>query len=183
MSIVATISGESSNSYVTLAEANEYFAGRLRAEAWETAKDGDKEKALLTACRHIEACRIRIERDVIGGPLSPVVDTQALSFPRYRDVNANLTYIVPEPVKQAQCEEALALLAYGPTASRRSALQAAGVIAYSVDGLSETYGTARSNSPVVSAEARGLIAPFILRGGVLATSPWPQGELTPGSRT
>jgi hypothetical protein len=179
--IVATISGETSNSYVTLAEATEYFAGRLHASAWESASTADREKALVTACRHVESCRLQVTRRVVGELLSPVVPTQALAFPRYRDVDATSAYIIPQPVKRAQCEEALALLAFGAEQQRRSALQAGGVSSFQVDGLSESYGEGAGSSPLISGEARKLMAPFIARGGVIATSDNPLGEFTPGS--
>ncbi len=181
MEIVATLSGAASNSYVTVAEADAYFAGRLHADAWETASTGDKEKALATSCRHIEACRININRQIVGDRLSPVVPEQALSFPRYRDVDTTGAYIIPEPVKQAQCEEALALLSVGVEAQRRATLQAQGVSSFSVDGLSESYRDGASNSPLASPEARRLIAPYLCKGGVIATSDNPLGEFTPGS--
>jgi hypothetical protein len=179
--IVATISGDSSNSYVTLAEATDYFAGRLHASAWETAATADREKALVMACRHVESCRLQVTRRVVGELLSPVIPTQALSFPRYRDTDASLAYIIPIPVKQAQCEEALALLAFGAEQQRRSALQAGGVETFAIDGLSETFGKGATNSPLMSAEARRMMMPFISRGGVIATSDNPLGEFTLGS--
>ncbi len=180
--IVATLSGPTANSYLTLAEANAYFATRLHAQAWENASDADREAALITACRAIESCRLRCTRDLIGGQLSPVTQEQALTFPRYRDVDASLAYIIPGRVKQAQCEEALALLAYGATAQQRQALQAGGVSSYTVDGLSETYREGAGQHPLLSARARTLIMPYIDRTGVIATSPHAQGELSPGSR-
>lgn len=180
--IVATISGEASNSYVTLAEAEGYFAGRLHASAWETALTADKEKALVTACRTIESCRLRVNRRVLADLLSPVVATQALTFPRCRDVDARGAYIIPEPVRLAQFEEALGLLAFGAEQQRRGALQAGGVQQFSVDGLSETFSDkARTASPLTSSQARQLLAPFIERTGMIATSNNPLGEFTPGS--
>ena len=180
MDVVATISGEESNSYVTVAEADAYFGARLHAGAWETATTGDKEKALVTACRAIEACRLRVDRRG-ASEISPAVLTQALSFPRVRDTDSSGAYIVPSPVQDAQCEEALALLAFGAEQDRRATLQAAGVTSFSVDGLSETYGAAGSRSPLVSSRARALLAPYVDRGGVIATSDSPAGEFTAGS--
>ena len=184
MAIVATISGASSNSYVTMAEAEAHFAARLHSTAWDTANASDREKALLQACRQIEACRLRVDRRswVVYSPsiLSPVIEDQALAFPRFRDVTGAGVYFVPESVKQAQCEEALALLAFGQEQERRSALQAGGVRGFAVDGLSEQYGDV-SSSPLTSARARQLLAPYVEKGGVIATSENPAGEFTPGS--
>lgn len=186
--IDATVGGEESNSYVTLEEAEAYFAQRLHAAAWDDASEADHEKALLTACRHIEACQIRVHRrpygstSLFGGdPLEPAYPTQALKFPRKRDQDATGAYIIPRPVKDAECEEALVLLAHGAEQAQRRALQAAGVTSFSVEGLSESYGSPGLREPLESVEARGLLAPYIERGGVLATSDSPDGEFTPGS--
>ncbi|MBN1319964.1 MAG: hypothetical protein JXA87_03895 [Thermoleophilia bacterium] len=184
MAVDATISGESSNSYVTMTEAEAYFAARLHSSAWDSANDTDREKALLQACRQLEACRLRVDRRswLTYSPtmLSPVEEKQALTFPRFRDTDSSGSYFLPEAVKQAQCEEALALLAFGEEQERRSALQAGGVTGFAVDGLSEQYGGV-SSSPLVSARARQLLEPYVERGGVIATSDNPAGEFTPGS--
>jgi len=196
VAIDATVGGENSNSYVTLTEAETYFADRLRVDAWSAASSADKEKALLTACRHIEACRIRVHRrpygypgelpDAMGRPYDPLAPSnpdQALSFPRKKDEDNAGDYAIPKRAKDAQCEEALALLARGTEQERRRVLQAAGVSSFSVDGLSESYGAPGAAHPLESAEARTLLAPFIDKGGVLATSDHPDGEWSPGSAT
>jgi len=196
VAIDATVGGENSNSYVTLTEAEAYFADRLRVDAWSGTSSADREKALLTACRHIEACRIRVHRrpygypgelpDAMGRPYDPLAPSnpdQTLSFPRKKDMDNAGDYAILTRVKDAQCEEALALLARGTEQERRRALQAAGVTSFSVDGLSESYGALGAAHPVESAEARQLLAPFIDKGGVLATSDHPAGEWSPGSAT
>ncbi len=194
MAVDATVGGAGSNSYVTLEAAEAYFAGRLHADAWTGASAADKEAALLTACRHIEACRLRVHRrpygypgeppDVMGqpyDPLAPVNADQALSFPRKKDLDSAGNVVIPRRVQEAQCEEALALLARGADQARRRALQAAGVTSFSVDGLSESYGSPGAPRPLDSAEAQALLAPFLERGGVLATSDRPDGEFSVGS--
>lgn len=194
--ITATVAGAASNSYVTLAEADEYMAGRLHASAWETAATNDKEKALISACRAIEGLQLAVRRPRYGYPSDPwnLLDTQsdplfvsdpaqALSFPRCRDVDSAGAYAIPEPAKRAQCEEALALLAFGAEAQRRAALQASGVSGFQVDGLSESYREGAGSSPLASADARRLMLPFLRMGGVIATSDLPEGEFSPGSAT
>lgn len=178
--IDATVGGANSNSYVTTDEATAYFAQRLRSSAWTAASTEDKEKALIMACRHIEAARPMIERGSLG-TYAPYVSTQALSFPRKVDWVSGTGYVIPAPVKHAQCEEALALLARGAETERRRALQADGVASFSVDGLSESYGPAGARHPIESSEARALIAPYLRKGGVIATSDLAQGEFSPGS--
>ncbi len=174
MAIDATIGGAGSNSYVTLAEAQEYFAGRLHCGAWAGASEGDRERALLTACRHLERERYWDGDEGASG-------TQALTFPRRRDRDEVGALVIPQPVKDAQCEEALALLARGAESERRRALQAAGVTSFSVDGLSEQYAPGAAQQVIESAEARALLSPLVCRGGVIATSERRAGELTAGS--
>lgn len=178
--IDATLSGPNSNSYITQAEAQTYFEARLHVASWTSATDGEKVQALIMACRHIESCRVRIDRRV-STMFSPVQSDQALSFPRLRDVDASGAYIIPPRVSDAQCEEALALLSFGAEQERRAALQAGGVTSFSTDGLSEGYGQGAPSHPVASAQARILLGPYIQHGGVIATSDVPEGEFTPAS--
>jgi hypothetical protein len=188
----ATIGGAASNSYLTLEAAGAYFGQRLHASAWTSASEADREKALLMACRRIEACRIRVHRRPYGypgapaeglpyDPLAPYLQTQALSFPRRKDRDSAGAWIIPQAAKDAQCEEALALLARGAEQEKRRALQAAGVTSFSVDGLSETYGAGAGQHALESSEARALLAPYVDRGGIIAASDLPEGEWSPGS--
>jgi hypothetical protein len=194
--LIATVGAKDANSYLTLADASAYFATRLRSDAWDGASETDQEKALVVACRRIETLRLQVHRRPSGYPaealdamdrrwdwLAPMNADQALSFPRQRDQDATGAYLVPPQVQQAQCEEALALLARGAEDEKRRALQAAGVTAFSVDGLSESYGAGAGAAAhtLLSAEARLLIAPFIERGGIIATSDDPDGEWSAGS--
>jgi hypothetical protein len=181
--IKATLGADDANSYVDGTYAAAYFATRLGAETWTAAATVDQERALITACRNIEVGRVAINRYIADyDPLAPYQIDQALSFPRQKDRDASGAYIIPEPIKQAQCEEALALLSFLTEHQRRRRLQAAGVTSFSVDGLSETYGKPEgASSPLLSLEARQLVAPYLRRGGVIATSDLPAGEFTPGS--
>lgn len=197
MAIDATVAGLQANSYVTLDEAQEYFSGRLDADGWEQANDDRRERALITACRHIEALRLRSHRrppDAPAVPLQVVLqldplqvydNDQALGFPRSRDITVAGVYFVPGRVKQAQCEEALSLLAGDGDYGRRAALQAQGVTSFAVDGLSETYAKGAGAAGLVglqSPQAQALIAPFLERTGIIATSPYVDGEFSPGSK-
>lgn len=131
--------------YVTLEEANTYFASRLHAEAWTAATDTDKQKALDMATR-------AIDRTPVKGVKTNY--DQANQFPRYPDTE------VPQAVKDATCEEALALLERGN--SQRRKLQAEGVAAFSVGGLSETYVSGARGGGLMSQEARELLRPWLL---------------------
>jgi hypothetical protein len=82
-------------SYLTVADAEVYFQGRLNSEVWDSASDTDKEKALASATRLID--RLNFE----GAKTDP---NQVAEFPR----NGNET--IPKEIGIAACEIAIALL-------------------------------------------------------------------------
>jgi len=81
--------------YLTIPEAQTYFDGRLNADCWDDAVDAERTKALLQATRAIDRLNFRGELASSG---------QALQFPRGDDS------VVPDDIKCACAEEALALL-------------------------------------------------------------------------
>ena len=137
-------------SYCTTEYANEYFSGRLHAERWGETSDADKEKALKQATR-------AIDRQLLKG--RKATDTQELAFPRYPDTE------VPEAVKEACCEEALALLERGN--SQRRKLQQEGVQSFTLGNMSEAYAPGGGRG-LLSQEAKELLRPWLL-GGVNIT--------------
>jgi hypothetical protein len=132
------------NSYIDIDEANEYFTGRLHAESWGETSDADKEKALKQATKEID-------RQPLTG--RKATDTQALAFPRYPDSE------VPEVVKEACCEVALALLERGN--SQRRKLQQEGVQSFTLGNMSESY-TAGAGKGLLSQEAKELLRPWLI---------------------
>ena len=62
----ATPKGAAANSYGTLAEADDYFAGRQGATAWAPLSNTVKEKWLVTACNRLEAETYLGEKTVSG---------------------------------------------------------------------------------------------------------------------
>ena len=137
-------------SYVSLAEANKYFSNRLHADAWAEASDADKEKALAMAAKAIDRQPLRGRKTETG---------QTLAFPRYPDTE------VPEAVKEACCEEALAILERGNSQRRR--LQQEGVQSFSLGNMSETY-VVGAGKGLLSQEAKELLKPWLL-GSVFIT--------------
>jgi len=131
-------------SYVSLAEANEYFSNRLHADAWAEASDADKEKALAMATKAIDRQPLK------GRKTDPA---QEMAFPRYPDTE------VPEAVKEACCEEALALLERGN--SQRRKLQQEGVQSFSLGNMSETFA-AGAGKGLLSQEAKELLRPWLI---------------------
>jgi hypothetical protein len=134
------------NSYIDIDGADEYFAGRLHAERWGETSDADKEKALRQATKEID-------RQLLKG--RKATDTQELAFPRYPDTE------VPEAVKEACCEIALALLERGN--SQRHKLQQEGVQSFTLGNMSETYAPGAGRG-LISQEAKELLRPWLLGG-------------------
>lgn len=138
------------NSYIDIEEANKYFAGRLHAERWGETSDADKEKALRQATRSIDRMPLRGRKTDLHQPLA---------FPRYPDTE------IPEAVKEACCEIALALLERGN--SQRRKLQQEGVQSFSLGNMSETYA-AGAGKGLLSQEAKELLQPWLI-GAVMIT--------------
>jgi len=136
--------------YCTIEYAEEYFKKRLHAESWGETSDADKEKALRQATKEID-------RQLLKG--RKATDTQELAFPRYPDEE------VPETVKEACCEIALALLERGN--SQRRKLQQEGVQSFTLGNMSETFA-AGAGKGLLSQEAKELLRPWLL-GGVFIT--------------
>src|SRR5262245_50628907 len=121
--IVTTVGSANSNSYVDVAAADAYFDDRLDAAVWTAAVTADKTRALLMA-----ANRLQVE-NWLG---NRVTTAQQLAWPRVDvakvdPVGAGLGYgyphgyglgfgefyksdEIPQQVKDAQCELALAYL-------------------------------------------------------------------------
>lgn len=125
-SLITTVGAANANSYVTLAEAQSFHDLNLGAEAWFDAEVGDQVRALIKAARRLQ------QENWIG---SRVNSTQALAWPRagvakidavagwgsggwdYSGWSASgdwreqyLPDEIPQQVKDAQCELALAYL-------------------------------------------------------------------------
>ena len=132
------------NSYIDIDGANAYFAERLHAESWGETGDADKEKALQQATKEIA-------RQLLKG--RKATDTQELAFPRHPDTE------VPEAVKEACCEIALALLERGNSQRRR--LQQEGVQSFTLGNMSETFA-AGAGKGLLSQEAKELLKPWLI---------------------
>ena len=102
-SIDATISGANANSFVTLDEANNYFATVPESSTWDDKTVDQKKRALISATRWIDSFVYYGNR---------CDDGQALKFPRnnYQVDGVELSCsIIPLNIKYAQYELARAL--------------------------------------------------------------------------
>ena len=134
------------NSYIDIAGADEYFAGRLHTDIWRETDDSNKEAALKQATK-------AINRQLLKGRKAD--PAQTLAFPRYPDTE------IPQAVKEACCEEALALLERGN--SQRRKLQQEGVQSFTLSNMSETYAPGAGKG-LLSQEAKELLRPWLLGG-------------------
>jgi hypothetical protein len=101
--IDATLSGAAANSYVTLAAANTYFETVPDSSTWTNKTDDQKNRALISATRWIDALSFYGDR---------CTETQALKWPRdeYTVDGIDLACtLIPEPIKTATYELARAL--------------------------------------------------------------------------
>jgi hypothetical protein len=103
---------ELENSYISLDDANTYFANRLYTDPWDNASsdESEKEYALIWACSLLEN---RVHWKGLKTTLS-----QTLQWPRKGLVNlygqsVDKT-IIPASIKAVQCELALYLLQNNP---------------------------------------------------------------------
>ncbi|MGF9711720.1 DnaT-like ssDNA-binding protein [Paenibacillus naphthalenovorans] len=149
------------NSYVSVDDADIYFADRLFADKWESATPLDKEKALIMATR-------KIDMQLLNG--RKVDSAQTLQFPR--SIYSRYKYPpypqwvdeseVSDDVKSAVCEEALAILSYTKESQKRTQLQRQGVTSFSLGSLSESYSSNNATGyKLLSVEAVQLLAPYI----------------------
>lgn len=149
------------NSYISVADADEYFSCRLHSEVWSAATDDDKAKALITATRQIDRLSFKGRK---------ILSSQDLAFPRYPPgyicnsnilsnilAQSSINIEVPKKVKDATCEESYALL---KGISKRIELQQQGVKQAKIGDIEETY--TGNKIKLISSEARELLRPYML---------------------
>jgi hypothetical protein len=110
MAIDATPSGDHANSYISIADADDYFSNHLYASAWDDASLENQEKALKTSTRILDE-----KIDWIG---LKNTKEQALAWGRSGVVDDGYDVdptIVPDAVKNATAEFAKFLIADNST--------------------------------------------------------------------
>lgn len=171
-----TIGGGSANSYISLADAETYFDSRLNSETWTNAESDNKTRALLMAANRLQS------ENWLG---NRVTTTQRLAWPRlyvekvdgigpgygwgygggysggygwlFGDVY--LSTEIPQRVRDAQCELALAFL---------SGFDEGGddpMASFSADGISINFRAQRPSGafpPPVAQLISGLVAGNVL---------------------
>jgi hypothetical protein len=134
--------------YLTLAEAQTYFDGRLDTTAWDCADTGRRTKALLQATRAIDRLNFAGEK---------ADEDQALQFPRLGDT------VVPDDIKCATAEEALALLDGKSPEMEREAL---GITEQTLGPVKAKFDTSTGRSinilhGIMSATAWSFLLPYM----------------------
>lgn len=145
MALVVTVAGENSDSYATLAEADDYFAirGGAIVTAWDEAIDPAKENALKVAAQMMQCVRYHNRRysDSVVDQ-----DPQALEFPREHQVDSEGEPVIDIRVKYAQIQQAGALIAAqttsvaGMDADTIAELRALGVDSVRIGTTSLSFG-------------------------------------------
>lgn len=160
MAIDATAGGASSNSYVSLEEADDYFEVHPQAAAWAALTEIEKETGLRRAAFQIDQLRFHGRRRL---------STQALQWPRdYK----GLWPLIPPAIRNAACEQAVAIARNPATGGRgrRAQLQLEGVQSFTIGELTEVFHTDRitvgvSAESQLCIEARSLLQRYIDRMG------------------
>ena len=97
----STPASSNSNSYLSVEEANDYFAGRFGADKWTEFSGTQKQQLLVSATKKLDTA-------MFGGLKSKVI--QSLAWPRRglidRDGYAISDLVIPEKLKEAACEMA-----------------------------------------------------------------------------
>lgn len=135
LTLDTTLSGRFANSYVDVAYCDDYWKehySEIKADLWLGLSAAQKTSTLVQACNIIERFKFtegglrpadyfhsEFNRNT-GLVVQMTFDRrpiragylQKLQFPRSLDYNDDGTYYVPEPVKMAQCEQAVYLLSF-----------------------------------------------------------------------
>ena len=97
----STPGSSTTNSYLSVEEANDYFGGRFGADKWSTFSNTQKQQLLATATKQLDTA-------VFGGRRSKQI--QSLQWPRFgltdTDGYAIEDTVIPTKLKEATCEMA-----------------------------------------------------------------------------
>ena len=152
---VYTVTTPTASSYLDAASADTLAASRPTNTAWAAASSVEKLAALEEATRRIDSMILRGQK---------YDSDQALEFPRIIDGvvvgDEDQAAVVPDLVKRACLEEAIAILAAGSGSLKD--LQEQGVSSMSIGGkLSYTFIAGAGNSGLLSATAKRYMRRYI----------------------
>lgn len=177
MALDTTVGGANSDSYVSVTEANAYFAthwSTAKNTLWNTLNGVQRERVLRAACQVLEGLRC-LDAEYGGGALpTALMDlehydvtihrlgfTQKLQFPRNIDIDANNVGFIRQEIKDAQCEQALYLIAFDDS---QISTYLQGVYEESVSaGNVRVHTTFNRRGTMVAPMALQLMTPYLRR--------------------
>lgn len=159
----------SSLSYASIEFADEYFKYDMNASIWANLEEEDKKKALVTATKQIDTLSFNgvkykenqpLEFPRVTAKVRNLTDNQLIL---YRDIIKAMA-IVPDDIKKATCEQALALINNRESSFDFADLQSQNVSSYSVGDVSVSFNTSGSNKLInFSSMAQKLLSPYIVK--------------------
>jgi len=165
--IIATVNGATSNSYVTLAWADAYHVDKLAPAgmAWETWDRENRERALLSAT-------LRLEQEHWQGQPYDTWTPQNLWFPRTDSRTPAGVLEIPDRIEMATAELALAMLQdlRAPDPIAVSEAQRKGIAMAAGGGMSFAFTKGANDLPL---QVQRLIMPYVKRGGRIVTGEAP----------
>jgi len=156
--------------YITSSEMDTYVADRPGSSAWTGASSALKEDLLKYASKLVDSLPF------VGKKYDTDLSTQPLQWPRLiktrqgwvvADRDADDNVVVPQAIKDAVCEEALARL--DTSNDQRRKLQEGGVTYFKLGELWEEYdgslrGGGIKGTPLRSWTAYRLLEPYLAKG-------------------
>lgn len=177
MAVITTVGGSDSNSYVSRAEADTYFSDHwsvTKSATWAALTNIQKDRLLIAATQVLESLRfLDSEYIASNGPLPAALRDpeyidyiicrlnveQRLQFPRNIDVDGSNVAFIPQEVKDAQCEQAVYLVAFDDS---QIATQMQGVFEEAIAaGGVRVYTKYTRRGSFVAPMAIQLVVPFL----------------------
>lgn len=152
--ITCTPAGSTDNSYIELEDADKYFKNTLFENEWKSNSDNEKERALISATQVIEGLGgSRLSEYFANKAMfhgSPSSQAQVLHFPRTTDIDNTGSYVVPQMVRNAVCEQAFYMLQEknNPDPLPVDRMRDFGLNSISMDGISTSWIAGRRPSGI-----------------------------------
>jgi hypothetical protein len=148
------------NSYVTLDEANAYFAYRSNSDGWRLLNNNQKEELLATSTQYLD--------DVVNYVGVAVSTSQALAWPRigsyvepkYNSMVEIVENILPDRVKRATYEMALHLIEHPDVLSTHESVGSIGVSSIKLSDIQKPSRLPHMVRKIISPLSTGLDEPL-----------------------
>lgn len=164
VTIVATVGGSTSNSYITLATAETILAQYLAmfTSGWTAATDDNKAKALIQATRDIDTLNLKGVK--YSNYLYGDASYQPLHFPIRKEALGD-TLTIPPEVQRATVLQAAYLLRSGTAKVATSDIMASGIKSQGIGHYSNTISN--QSFSIVCPEARAELKDYLVHGARL----------------